>query len=100
MMNLDTVKSLYFPKKWKNEWNQTQILIANDGEANDYFGNSVSISNDGNILLIGAPEATNMIILESSVSISNDGNILLIGAPHATVGNNTYEQGKAYIFQK
>ncbi|KAJ5073443.1 hypothetical protein M0811_08560 [Anaeramoeba ignava] len=117
----------------ENKWNQIQILTANDGKENDWFGESISISKDDNILLIGAPYAKvgdneeqgkvyifqknqnqnkwNQIqILTSndgkendrlgfSISISKDGNILLIGAPYAKVGDNE-EQGKAYIFQK
>ncbi|KAJ5076424.1 hypothetical protein M0811_06424 [Anaeramoeba ignava] len=85
------------------------------------MGIFVSISNDGNIILIGAPYATvgnnesqgkayifqkngtiwnqSQILIANDGEISNDGNILLIGAPHATVENNS-QQGKAYIYQK
>ncbi|KAJ5075147.1 hypothetical protein M0811_07498 [Anaeramoeba ignava] len=117
----------------ENEWNQIQILTANNGKQNDHFGVSISISNDDNILLIGAPYAKvgdnkeqgkvyifqknenenewNQIQMLTanngkendrlgfSISISNDENILLIGAPYAKVGDNE-EQGKVYIFQK
>ncbi|KAJ5073446.1 hypothetical protein M0811_08563 [Anaeramoeba ignava] len=117
----------------ENKWNQIQILTANDGKENDYFGFSISISKDENILLIGAPGAKvgdnkeqgkvyifqknqnenewNQIQMLTandgkqydgfgvSISISKDENILLIGAPGAKVGDNE-EQGKVYIFQK
>jgi hypothetical protein len=33
-------------------WTQTQKLLANDGAAGDYFGNSVSLS--GGLLAVGA----------------------------------------------
>jgi hypothetical protein len=36
-------------------WTQQIILKADDGAANDYFGNSVSLSADGNTALIGLP---------------------------------------------
>lgn len=35
-------------------WSQQQRLTANDGAATDWFGYTVSLSNDGNIALIGA----------------------------------------------
>ncbi|KAJ5073445.1 hypothetical protein M0811_08562 [Anaeramoeba ignava] len=57
----------------ENKWNQIQILTSNYGEEDDFFG--------------------------VSISISKDENILLIGAPYAKVGDNE-EQGKVYIFQK
>ncbi|KAJ5073444.1 hypothetical protein M0811_08561 [Anaeramoeba ignava] len=117
----------------ENKWNQIQILTENYGKEYDWFGQSISISNDENILLIGSPYAKVgdneeqgkayifqknenenkwnqiQILTENygkendhfgySVSISKDGDIILIGAPYAKVGDN-YKQGKAYIFQK
>ncbi|MHB8742806.1 MAG: FG-GAP repeat protein [Sulfuricaulis sp.] len=50
-------------------WTQTQKLIASDGVANDYFGNSVALS----------------------------GTTALIGAFDKTIGSNT-KQGAAYVF--
>ncbi|KAJ5077699.1 hypothetical protein M0811_05798 [Anaeramoeba ignava] len=50
-------------------WNQHQILIASDGNPEDNFGTSISISQ----------------------------NYIVIGARNAQVGNN-YAQGKAYIY--
>ncbi|KAJ5076434.1 hypothetical protein M0811_06434 [Anaeramoeba ignava] len=111
-------------------WDLIQILIANDGKASDYFGTSVSISNDGKFILIGSPYAkvgnnseqgkayifqnngTNwnqkQILIANdgntfdnfglSISISNDDSLILIGSPYSNVGNNI-QQGKAYIFQ-
>jgi hypothetical protein len=38
-------------------WSQTQKLLANDGAANDRFGNSVSLS--GGLLAVGAHEDDN-----------------------------------------
>ncbi|KAJ5069093.1 hypothetical protein M0811_11994 [Anaeramoeba ignava] len=51
-------------------WTQTGILISNDGQTNDDFGQSVSMSE----------------------------NYAVIGSPKSQVGNNT-EQGKVYLFQ-
>ncbi len=43
-----------FIYKWDGiNWNKTQLL-ASDGEANNYFGNSVSVSADGTRVIIGA----------------------------------------------
>ncbi|KAJ5076428.1 hypothetical protein M0811_06428 [Anaeramoeba ignava] len=53
-------------------WNQTQKLIASDGEVADYFGEMISISSDSSLIVIG-----------------------VIGAD---VGTNQ-NQGKTYIFQ-
>ncbi|KAJ5076425.1 hypothetical protein M0811_06425 [Anaeramoeba ignava] len=150
-------EKLIFSKKMETIWNQSQILIANDGEENDYFGTkqgkayifqkngtiwnqsqilianddgnkmiifgtSVSISNDSNILLIGAfgrkvyifqnngNQWNQIQILTSSdgqeydnfgssVSISSDSSLILIGAYQADVEDHR-SQGKAYIFQK
>lgn len=40
-----------------NTWSQQAKLIAPDGAGNDYFGTSLSLSDDSNIALIGAPNA-------------------------------------------
>ena len=37
-----------------NNWIQTSKLIANDATSNQYFGQKVSISNDGTVAIIGA----------------------------------------------
>ncbi len=39
------------------KWMQQQKLTASDGSVGDRFGSSVSISGDGNIIVIGAPLA-------------------------------------------
>ncbi len=52
-------------------WSQTAELVATDGAANDYFGNSVALDSTGTIALIGAY--------------------------YRTVGSNT-DQGAVYVF--
>ena len=37
-----------------NVWTQQSKLVASDGAASDRFGNSVSISGDGNTAIVGA----------------------------------------------
>ena len=39
-------------------WSQQAKVLASDGAAGDYFGLSVSLSADGNIALVGAPDDT------------------------------------------
>ncbi len=39
-------------------WTVQARLTASDGGANHYFGNAVALSNDGNLALVGAPEAS------------------------------------------
>lgn len=55
--------SAYVYKKFDGIWMKTAILTASDGETNDFFGQSVSIS--GNIGVIGAANATYVFDLSS-----------------------------------
>ncbi|KAJ5076422.1 hypothetical protein M0811_06422 [Anaeramoeba ignava] len=107
-------------------WNQESILIASDGNKNNYFGTSVGI--DENFCIVGTRYAEvgnnsnqgkayifenfgsnwiqKQILIASdgkqddlfgwSVSISQ--NFCLIGAFQANIGNNS-KQGKTYIFE-
>ncbi len=59
----------YVFTKSGDTWSQTAELTADDGVANDFFGNAVAL----------------------------DGSTALVGAPSATVGGNT-SQGAAYVF--
>ncbi|MFY0675158.1 MAG: choice-of-anchor D domain-containing protein, partial [Bacteroidia bacterium] len=102
------------------DWKQRGISLEGDG-ADDNFGTSVSISNDGKIVAIGAPNnddkksnsghvkvfewnSTDSLWIQvganiegesdenfsgKSVSLSNDGKTIAIGAP-ANDGNGTY----------
>ncbi|KAJ5076430.1 hypothetical protein M0811_06430 [Anaeramoeba ignava] len=74
-------------------WNQKQILVASDGEIEDFFGISVSISDY--FAIIGA-DGNAGDQFGDSVSIS--GKFIVISSPNAQVGNNK-SQGKAYIFE-
>jgi PKD repeat protein len=106
-------------------WSQQQELTASGGAANNYFGNSVSLSSDGNTALVGAygadtyPGAAYVFARSgvtwsqqqkltasygaqypyfgASVSLSGDGSTALIGAPNTTVATNLMH-GAAYIF--
>ncbi|KAJ5076436.1 hypothetical protein M0811_06436 [Anaeramoeba ignava] len=109
-------------------WNETQILIANDGKEKDYFGSIVRIK--GNISVISAHfanvenniEQGKAYIFENNgtnwnqkqiliandgeendqfglgIAISNDEKYIFIGSPFAKVGN-TSNQGKVYIYE-
>lgn len=48
--------AVYIFKKSGGTWSQQQKLTASDGASGDQFGSSVSISSDGNTLLVGAQE--------------------------------------------
>ena len=112
-------------------WSQQQKLTASDSAAEANFGNSVSLSGDGNAALIGADAAkvganalqgaAYVFVLSdgtwsqqqkltasdgaaddsfgNSVTLSADGNTALIGVYAAKVGANE-EQGAAYVFVK
>ena len=105
-------------------WIQTKRLIAADGTADNYFGSCVSLSGDGNTLIVGANKSTaqegsaayvftrsggewiqqakltamgdEAWNFGSSVALSFDGNTALIGAPDAYV--NGQRNGAAYVF--
>ena len=107
--------------------NETIKLIASDGDADDHFGISVSISGDGSKVIIGAHrenhngtrsgsaylfvhsgstwiEQTKLIAFDgasydyfgNSVGISSDGNIAIIGA-YGDDGVD-FSTGSAYVF--
>jgi hypothetical protein len=114
-------------------WSQQAKIEASDGQQNDRFGESVSISKDGNTVIVGAKYATSKAAYAgkayiftrsgtswseqakieasdgqkddnfgSSVSISGDGNTAIVGANHydgdPSVG--IYNSGAAYIFTR
>lgn len=109
-----------------NVWTQQQKLTASDGNFMDFFANSVSLSSDGNTVLIGAngsssyrgaayvfKRAGSVWTQQSKItasdaiandqfgyhlSLSGDGGTALIGAESKTVGSNLC-QGSAYIFK-
>ncbi len=106
-------------------------LTASDGASSDFFGVSVSISSDGNTVLVGADQAApsgktqagaayiftrsgttwsqqakltasdgaSSVFFGVSVSISSDGNTVLIGAYQADHSGKS-NAGAAYIFTR
>ena len=113
------------------QWTQQQKLTASDGSVGDRFGCSVSMSSDGNIIVIGAPfadvdnrndQGSAYVFVQSkgqwiqkqkltaldgslndhfgqSVSISGSGNVMVSGAHDKNIGRNT-SQGSVYILSK
>ncbi|KAJ5072874.1 hypothetical protein M0811_09320 [Anaeramoeba ignava] len=63
---------VYIYKFNGTNWNLFQILIANDGNQNDNFG--------------------------SSISITQNGTYIFIGSPYAKIGENA-NQGKVYVYE-
>jgi hypothetical protein len=116
---------------WRNgrQWFQQEKVTSSDGEAFDRFGWSVSISSDGNTMVVGAPykkisgksnQGSAYVFIRDrekwiqqqkltapdgyddnhfgwSVSISSDGNIIVIGAPLVDIGSRS-DQGSSYVF--
>jgi hypothetical protein len=111
-------------------WSQQAKLTASDAASNDYFGYSVSISDDGNTAVVGASQEGTTASLAGSayiftrsgstwsqqakiqasdaaygdnfgwaISISGDGNNLLIGAPFKGWQGGGYG-GTVYIFTR
>ena len=122
--------SAYIYTRSCSTWTQQSKLLASDGAAGDNFGNSVSISGDGNTAIIGAyydddkgsdsgsayiytrsgstwnqqakvvaSDGTSNDIFGYSVSISGDGNTVIVGAygDDNVKGTNA---GSAYIFAR
>jgi hypothetical protein len=56
--NGDRAGSTYVFSRSDGSWSQQQKLTASDGESNDFFGRSVSVSDDGTTALIGAAFAS------------------------------------------
>jgi len=116
----------YIKERIGGIWYETK-LVASDGQSNDRFGGSVSISEDGNTAIIGAIndddngyeagaayiyklvggawQETKIIASDGesydnfgiSVSISGDGTVAIVGA-YLSNGDNT-ESGSAYIYK-
>jgi len=116
---------------WRSggQWFQQEKVTSTDGAAFDRFGWSVSISSDGNTMVVGAPynkisgkseQGSAYVFVRSrgkwiqqqkltvsdgsdgdrfgwSVSISSDGNIIVIGAPLVNIGGRS-DQGSSYVF--
>ncbi|MBD2701941.1 FG-GAP repeat protein [Spirosoma sp. BT702] len=107
-------------------WTQQQRFVANDGAANDHFGNAVAIS--GDYAIVGAANKTvnsnsaqgaayvfartgstwNQQLLTANDGVANDdfgtsvsisGDYAVIGAASKTIGSNQY-QGAAYVFKR
>ena len=108
-------------------WTQQQKFQANDKAVNDYFGNSVAISSDGNTAIIGAyykDSSTGAVYIFTrsgtswsqqaklqasdkatsehfgyNVAISSDGNTAIIGAYYKNSPEGA-KTGAAYIFTR
>jgi hypothetical protein len=112
-------------------WTQQQKLLASDAAAEDYFGESVALSADGNTAIIGAytedtspntnngaayvftrsgstwtqqqkllaSDAASSDTFGQSVSLSADGNTAIIGAPFEDASPNS-NNGAAYVFTR
>ncbi|MBI2336941.1 MAG: FG-GAP repeat protein [Deltaproteobacteria bacterium] len=117
--------SVYVFSYQDGAWVKTQKLVAMDGEASDYFGDSIFIHE--NIALVGAPKAKiggaadqgavyvftyqqgawsqtqKLIALDGAAGdrlgnfVFTDGHTIMIGSPLADVGGNT-DQGAVYVF--
>jgi hypothetical protein len=116
--------SAYIFNYANSTWSQTSKLTASDGASGDYFGFSVSISDDGLTAIVGAYRddsikgsayifnyvnstwsQTSKLTASGgaageyfgySVSISEDGLTAIVGAQYGDVGGS--DSGSAYIF--
>jgi hypothetical protein len=107
-------------------WTQEQKLVASDAAAGDQFGSSVSMSDDGSRLVVGAQgddssrgaayvytltngswvedmklvasDRQNNTLFGSSCSMSGDGSRIIVGAQNNDGSVNVGNNGAAYIF--
>lgn len=119
-----------FAKQLDGVYVQSQKLTASDGAANDYFGQSVTISNDGSVVVVGAyadddkgvnsgsayvfTKQVNGNYLQSQKLIANDGTTddcfgysVAISGDGSTIAVGAYgdddkgvDSGSAYVFTK
>ncbi len=80
----DLSGAVYIFTKSGGSWSQQAYLKASNSEAGDAFGNTVSLSGDGNTLAVGA-------VHESSNATGIDGNQADNSAPHS---------GAVYVFTR
>jgi hypothetical protein len=123
----DGAGSAYVFEDSDGSWSQQAKLAADDGSENDDFGWSVSITDDGTTVVIGAPDGNAAYIFEesdgawsqqskltaddgdssddfgSSVALSDDGTTAIIGADGDEDPNGESEYasgaGSAYVFE-
>ena len=114
------VGGAYIYTRTNGAWSEQATLLASDGAALDWFGRSVSMSSDGNTVIVGAHfggikggayvytrngdnwnEHSKLLASDGddhdwfgvSVAISGDGNTIIVGA-----NGDDSEKGSAYIF--
>lgn len=113
--------SAYVFTSSNGQWSQQQKLAADDGEAEDEFGTSVALSDDGTTALVGAPSSDQLYVFTlsdgtwstqqtlevnngegsasfgSSVSLSSDSTTAVVGAGFDDDPNG-FDAGSTYVF--
>jgi len=80
--------AVYVFQRSSGKWQQQAYIKASNTGAGDWFGFSVSLSNDGNTLAVGAPDEDS-----NTIGISNP--------PSAGQSNNSaIDSGAVYVFQR
>ena len=110
--------------RYNTDWEQVNVAAESDNNS-DGFGKAVTISNNGNIFAVGAPNSSNGYVsifnhnknsvtrfgdeiygygnydkLGSSVAVSGNGNIIAIGAEGNYNDSGTYRLGHVRVFEK
>ncbi|MFK8060373.1 MAG: T9SS type A sorting domain-containing protein [Polaribacter sp.] len=110
--------------KYNTDWEQVNVAAEGDNNT-DGFGKAVTISANGNVFAVGAPNSSNGYVsifnhnknsatrfgdeiygygdydkLGSSVAVSGNGNIIAMGAEGNYNDNGTYRFGHVRIFEK
>ena len=132
VLGVDNAGAVYiFERNSSGVWTQTHKLAASDRNGDDQFGNSISMSTDGNTIVVGAHKADVSGVIDAgaayvyvwngsqwieqakltafdrasqdyfgnSVSVSADGNACVVGAYMADP-NGVSSAGAAYVFTK
>jgi FG-GAP repeat len=115
--------SVYVYNRTSSGWSFEGKIVSNDSSAGDLFGKSLSLSSDGNNLIVGSPGnkavysftftngswvqnskiVSNDVFQQSrfgwSVSLNSDGSKVAIGDPDVTIGTSVTQRA-VYIFNK
>ena len=117
----------YIFTKSGGTWSETQKITPSDATSNKFFGHSVSISNSGAVVVVGANGDNGYIgaayiftksgatwsqtqkltpsdgasndYFGTSVSVSGNGNVIGIGSPSYDIGTDV-DSGAVYVFTK
>ncbi|MCG8435963.1 MAG: FG-GAP repeat protein [Gammaproteobacteria bacterium] len=83
-----------FSRNAYGEWVQQAYLKASNIDARDEFGHALALSDDGNVLIVGAPKE------DSGGKRDGDGNLIQKDDCSADIPNCAHDSGALYVFRR